>query len=62
MSASWPAGQVLSPQHAGRRGEGFAKAPVLAEVSLLPMGPDQVATGAQHAGLTRHVQGASAAL
>ena len=39
-------GQVLSPQHAGRKGEGFGKAPVIAEVSLLPPGPNQAVTGA----------------
>lgn len=38
-------GQVLSLQPAGRKGEGFAQAQVIAEVSLLPAGPNQAATG-----------------
>lgn len=38
-------GQVLAPKHAGAQGEGFARAPVMAEVSLLPAGPSQGAVG-----------------
>ncbi|KAK9789953.1 hypothetical protein WJX73_002050 [Symbiochloris irregularis] len=37
--------QVLAPKHAGAQGDGFAKAPVMAEVSLLPAGPSQGAIG-----------------
>ena len=40
--------QVLKPQQAGRAGEGFAAAAVVADVSLRPPGPGLPATGALH--------------
>ena len=37
--------QVIGPKRAGHAGEGFAKAALLADVSLLPEGPNQDPVG-----------------
>ena len=37
--------QVLAPRRPGHAGDGFAKAALLADVSLMPAGPNEVPAG-----------------